>query len=396
MKIGISLTHAMTHNHNHGGLRMGFTNIPQLACHALPQPQIAGDTDTSPVTSATLANPQKADPEHTKTRLTQKIPRTLLLFLALAAAALMATLANPATTLAAPPETSPIWRAQFRLVVADVSDAGTDDDIKVQLNAQNITWLDYARNDYERNSTFTYDLRLNSLRRLSDITMLKIAKEKTNALCIRSMSLIINGRTIYTKEFGNTTSTCKWIDNGDGHVPSYTVSSGSLRAHASWKSYIQPAVPTSIKRAELESRIEGTIGSRIKSNKLSWGDSSWNLYGRGVEATRKTSKTVHVDLDLAYDVPGPNPEVDVDFDMTFSCSNGKLTVVASNYDANVKSPGYDYLNDLLEAFGIDSVNNAVKDHLASLVSAISLSSQFDGECPNINVEDDADVVFTAP
>lgn len=305
--------------------------------------------------------------------------------------------ASPNRVLAAPPAATPVWRAQFVLVVADVSDAGTDDDVQVQLNPFNSTWLDYARNDYERNSSFTYDLMLTNVRQLGDITMLRVYKNKTNAICVRSMTLVINGRTIYNKVFGNTQTTCLWLDNGDGHPSSYTVSSATLRAHPSWTGYVQPAVPTALSRSELESRIEGAVGDRIKSNDLMWGNASYNLFGRGVEVTKKTSKSVHVDLDLAYDLPGPyNPEVDVDFDVVFSCASGKITARGTNYDAHLNSIVYDYLKNLLPGFGADLLDKLTNYVIKGLVDALSISGQFGGTCPLITVTDTANVVFTKP
>lgn len=319
------------------------------------------------------------------------------LVLALTLAALVATFGSQNHVLAAPPETTPIWRAQFRLVVADVSDAGTDDDVQIQLNTNNSTWLDYARNDYERNSTFTYDLMLTNARRLGDITMLRIYKNKTDAICVRSMTLIINGRTIYSKDFGNTQTTCKWLDNDDGHPNAYIVSGTTLRGHPAWQGFIQPAVPTTLTRGELESRIEGAVGDRIQSNALMWGDASYNLFGRGVEVTKKSSKSVHVDLDLAYDLPGPyNPEVDVDFDLAFSCSSGKVTATAKNYDAHLDSVIYDYLKNLLPVWGPKLLDALTSYELKGLVDNISISSQFGGSCPVITVTDTASVVFSKP
>jgi hypothetical protein len=51
---------------------------------------------------------------------------------------------------------SPIWRAQITIQVGNVGNAGTDDGVRVELSPTNSTWLDYARDDFERNSSFTY------------------------------------------------------------------------------------------------------------------------------------------------------------------------------------------------------------------------------------------------
>lgn len=317
-------------------------------------------------------------------------------FFALLLALLLGLFGSEKRALAAPPETTPVWRAQFRLSVADVSDAGTDDDVRIQLNSNNSTWLDYARNDYERNSSFTYDLLLTGVRKLGDITMLKIYKNKTDAICVRSMVLIINGRTIYSRTFGNTVSTCLWLDNNDGHPSSFVVSGAVLRASSPWKGFVQPAVPTILTHTELESRIEGAVGDRIQSNKLSWGAGT-NLFGHAVEVTKKSSTAVHVDLDLEYGLPLlPNPEVDVDFDLTFSCANGKVAATASNYDAHLDSVIYDYLKNLLPVWGPKLLDALTGNALKGLVDNLSISGQFGGNCPVISVSDNGDVVFSHP
>ncbi|TAH52827.1 MAG: hypothetical protein EYC68_05470 [Chloroflexota bacterium] len=317
--------------------------------------------------------------------------------LALTLGVLFATFGSQNRALAAPPNSTPVWRAQLRLAIANVSDAGTDDDVQIQLNVKNSTWLDYARNDFERNKTYTYDLSLTKVTKLGEITKLRIRKTGTDAICVRSITLLINGKTIYSKTFGNAQSTCLWLDNGDGHPNSYSVSGATLRAHASWKGFVQPNVPTTLTRSELESRIEGAVGDRIQSNDLMWGDESYNLFGRGVEVTKKTNESVHVDLDLAYDLPGPyNPEVDVDFDLAFSCSSGKVTATAENYDAHLDSIIYDYLKNLLPVWGPKLLDMLTKQVLKGMVDAISISGQFGGSCPVISVTGDGNVVFSKP
>ncbi len=52
--------------------------------------------------------------------------------------------------------TSPIWRAQITIGVGNVGSAGTDGGVRVELSPTNSTWLDNARDDFERNSSFTY------------------------------------------------------------------------------------------------------------------------------------------------------------------------------------------------------------------------------------------------
>src|SRR5262245_15765951 len=45
---------------------------------------------------------------------------------------------------AGPPEDMPVWRVQIAFGTPDVKDAGTNDDVQVELNPSNSTLLDYG------------------------------------------------------------------------------------------------------------------------------------------------------------------------------------------------------------------------------------------------------------
>jgi hypothetical protein len=81
---------------------------------------------------------------------------------------------------AAPPDTMPIWRAQVQFVTTGADDAGSDDDVKIELNAGNRTWLESGFNDFEP-GTRTYDLRMEGINRLSDIDFFRIQKQAATA-----------------------------------------------------------------------------------------------------------------------------------------------------------------------------------------------------------------------
>jgi hypothetical protein len=208
-------------------------------------------------------------------------------------------LALAGSAFATPSENAPIWRVQMRIQTSDVSDAGTDDSVRVQLNSTNSTWLDYGRDDFPRNNTFTYDLKMDGISTISDLDYIYISKTGSDGLCLKSFALIINGREIYTHTFPGAGH---WIDNGDGHLPTYFVSGAAMRHDNSWLAYTQPFPPLTIPRAEMERRIEGIMGDSIHGNRLEWG----HKYGRAyVEVAKKANavNTLHVDLDLEYSVP---------------------------------------------------------------------------------------------
>lgn len=85
--------------------------------------------------------------------------------------ATFAWLAAAGVAQAAPPNTMPIWRLQVCFLTANVGDAGTDDWVKVELNGANRTWLDSGRNDHERNTDETFDLRTEGIYTLADIDL---------------------------------------------------------------------------------------------------------------------------------------------------------------------------------------------------------------------------------
>ena len=257
------------------------------------------------------------------------ISRTMKMALALGALLLMTTSAVWAT----PSETAPIWRVQLRVQVASVGDAGTDDGLRVQLNANNGTWLDTGRDDFERASIFTYDLKLDGLNRISDLQYLYLSKGGSDGLALKSFTLYVNGRAIYTQVF----ATAHWLDNEDGHYRTYYVPSGTLRADDSWRAYTQPFPPLTISHLETESRITGMLGDMMHDNRLAWGPK----HGRDwVEVTRKAGavNTLHVDLDLEIQVDNWfNPEVDVDFDVQVRCVNNRVTLNIVNVQVDVDS-----------------------------------------------------------
>ena len=85
-------------------------------------------------------------------------------------------------------------RVQLELHTGDVGDAGTDDSIQVVLSeasntGMNSTWVDYGRDDFERGDTFTYDLNLDEIPLLSDITRIRITKDGTDGWCLADFRL---------------------------------------------------------------------------------------------------------------------------------------------------------------------------------------------------------------
>jgi hypothetical protein len=242
------------------------------------------------------------------------------------------------------------WRTQLRVRVADREDAGTDDSVFVRLNGNgipsgNITYLDYGRDDFERGSEFTYDLNLDGIDEIGDITQIALSKEGDDGLCVQGLSLLVNGIPVFDRDLGSA-SNCQWLDTDSGSSPTLTVNHAELRAHPAWSSYNHTAAQLlllfGVPNAQLVSRIESMVGDSLHGTELYWGD----LHGPAVEVSRgcpasaTECSTAHVDLDLSLSTWLPDPEVDVDFDLDFVCSNGGLSIVTSNLEVDADSAWY--------------------------------------------------------
>lgn len=300
--------------------------------------------------------------------------RTMKLMLALGALLLLLTSA----TFAAPKETDPIWRVQFRVRTADVSDAGTDDSVRVALNLNNNTWLDYGRDDFPRNNTFTYDLKLDHVATIGDLSHIYLAKTGSDGLALKSIELLVNGRLIYTQSFASAF----WLDNDGGHSNIFVINYSQLRQDDSWRNYFQPLPPFVIDRPEIESRIESIMGDAAAGNRLQWG----HKYGRAfVEATKASAaNTVHVDLDMELDIPYYfNPEVDIDFDLQVVCVNNKIELRMLNPKVVVDS---DFIAEVLSLNLISLLDGYLTDEMNKALKGINLSSGIGvPRCPVINV-----------
>jgi hypothetical protein len=215
-------------------------------------------------------------------------------------------------TCAQPSESTPVYRVQLAVTVANIGNAGTNDPVSASLNAGNLTWMDYSRNDFQKGSTNVYDLQQTQVTTLANIQQLQLTKTGSDGLCVASVTLTVNNVVIFAKSLG---SPCLWLDDSSGRQLTTTITSSELRSHAQWIAFSAPAFPLRITQAEFESRIESQVGHAMNGNPMYWG----HLHGRGVEVTRKSADTLAVDLDLAVDIPGPDPEVDVDFTLRVTC-----------------------------------------------------------------------------
>jgi hypothetical protein len=222
-------------------------------------------------------------------------------------------------------QSAEIWRLQITFVTANVSDAGTDDDISVSLNRNNLTWLDYGRDDFERNRTHTYDLLQNgNLRTLGDITRIQIRKNGSDGWCIREFTVSVNaGDYRHTTRFDS----CRWLDNDNGHSRDYTINNPRFTFGG------LVTIPAAyLERSEVESLLESAIGHRLIDSPLYWDNDD----GRVVSVSHRSPDVLRVDLDLRYALNNStDPSVDVDYDIRFRCNGGTLAFNIENIEVNV-------------------------------------------------------------
>jgi hypothetical protein len=311
-----------------------------------------------------------------------------------------------------------VWRIQLKIRIADVSDAGTGDPIQVRLTSPlatfspsgNQRWLDYGprwegvgfRDDFARDREFTYDLDQNYIHELSDITMLTIRKDGSDAIGVAEITLLVNNDEVFNRVFGETSSTCLWIDDGDGYSPSYTVWLQELRADPRWQAFAakQHLPPPSIPNSDLVSRLESLIGHAIHGTELGWGEYSSPAW---VEATFLDEERLRIDLDLEADAPiVEDPEIDINFDLRFAigcnqaAGTATLRVTSENMSSSVD---FDFLTELfgniLTLGNFSRIEEWLADKIEEGFQPIVEQIVIDtgGLCPTVKVEQNGDITF---
>ena len=246
----------------------------------------------------------------------------------------------------------PIWRLQLKIRVTNVSDAGTDDETRAVINGHS-TYLDYGRDDLERNTNYAYDLNLDNISELSDIVDFQLIKNGSNHVLISEFSLIANNnKVLFSRFFGDTRATA--LD-----LSGYVVGHDELRNSPEWMQFVASAgtdrlftappfsiaengqFQVEISKDEIVSRIEGLVGHMTHADPSLRGNMQWgHISGPAVEIKKVSNNTLHVDLDLEVPISiWPNPELDVDFDIELSkeCVNDTTMAVvikSKNFTSN--------------------------------------------------------------
>lgn len=284
------------------------------------------------------------------------------------------------------PESSNVYRLQIRIKTADKPDAETSDAVMVSLNQNNFTWLDYPREDFQRNDRFTFDLSTDGISTVADIKWISFYKPGDDGWCIESFELLINNQSrpaeeispvvLYERRFPNG----RWLDNNEGDRRYLTASFDELRQFSSWGTTRVPGVRTYIDSTEITSRIISAVGSAIHGTRAQWG----KTHGPAVEISGRQNSKIKVDLDLSGAVTGPNVEVDIDFDIVISCSqrgdqSPVLTMKVENFRADVN-----WLADFLF-----NVEDRIEKQVPDIDRSIRLPQL--RECPAITIESNGSV-----
>lgn len=293
----------------------------------------------------------------------------------------------PFRILPGPSDETSLWRVQVVLKTASIVDANTDDDMLLQLNRQNWTWMDYGRNDFEKGDSWSYDMVLRDVSKFRDIQEVSITKTDTDGWCSRGIELWVNGRKVFSRDF----SPCRWLDNPS--TPIIVINYADLRNSSDWQSYADPSVASllSISHEDITSIIEATVGDAIRGKGLYWG----HLHGKAVELSKASDHQISVDLDLAAALPGLDPEIDLDFIITIGCECGAIEMTASDPTVEI---GRDWVQEIatgglyevLHHVIVNSFNEEISKNLAGLSVSRNLGVGF---CPSNNVKSNADVEF---
>lgn len=244
-----------------------------------------------------------------------------------------------------------INRIQLKIKTNNIKHANTDSHVWVQLNANDTPYyLNNPGNDREKGKTDTYDILSSSISTVGDIKMIKLGIKGKDGWNFKEISLVVNGRTIYSKIFSGSG---QWIDlDNKKHPKTYKVGTTTLRSSNNWKynGYTDRIyrTPFTIPLSTMKSLVESSVGNSLYNfKKISWG----KKYGKDyVEAKRISSNTLRFDLDLEYEIKGlPNLSVDVDFDLKFTCDNGTIITKVLNFKSETKGTSK-YIKDQIEDF----------------------------------------------
>jgi len=325
-------------------------------------------------------------------------------------------------------EDLPVWRIQLYVRVGDVSDGGTDDrEFLVALQSSldnhgpngNRLWLDHAPrligtagwlplwlDDLARASEFTYDLTLDNVSQLADITEITMIKNGEDAVAIAEIALHVNGREVFRKHFGESASTCLWLGESGGHQRYFTIGHAELRASPGWQGYPSqpPNPPFRWENDEIVSRFEATVGDSIHGTAAHWRQATRPvLVTTSVEGEQ--AQQVFVRLLLHADsghwfVPDPDITLSFTLQLSITCNDTNTEATFGLVTQDVRSSAsfgalVDILALALAPAGLALLTyitviaeRAAKAGFQPIAEDIVLNSH--GICPTLEVDADRD------
>ena len=293
-------------------------------------------------------------------------------------------------------EDLPLYRVKLKIHTASKNHAGTNDPVYVKLKSSaGKYYMDYGRNDFERNYAHNYDLVISGMTELRDIQQLQIGKEGNDGLCIEKVELFINNNELmFSKNFGN--SNCHWLDNDNGHTRTITFDYDDLRSGGNWSVDLEDLnYPSTFTAETMESMVESIVGDQLQKTDFSdiasglevkWGYKRGSEY---VSIARKNDSTQRVDLDLKliynYTFLGmartAKFELDLDMDFKYACESNALKMKVQNISTDASIRQGSLLVRILWFFVPKSrITGMISDAINESGMMDDMSQDF-GECP---------------
>ena len=349
-----------------------------------------------------------------------------------------------------PPET-PVWKINLRIETADVENAVTNSRVYVSFKDEwvidddhpaghmvekrfylNTGWNDFSSNNSVQHTSYSIAPASFGVYELGDIEKMKIGIEGEDGLGIRKISMSINddNQFMFQKYYGNTSSTCKWIDkNNSSFLDHVLFTRAELMAYNGMylKDHMNAILPPQkITGYDLRHMIETNLGDQLYSNEdMREAGIKWMLQGsKAVEfGGDATSSSVGLDIDLKkegrMEWKGMHVDytatLDVDFDLRISCidsdEGGKVVMLeTTNADievTHVKLPNWvkaaqyflfgisDLVRDLFNQTTINDLlfeaANVIADQEEhNLLSSTHINTPY---CPEVYFNDNRDLII---
>lgn len=276
-------------------------------------------------------------------------------------------------------EDTPVFRVQFQISLDRLTGDGGDD-VEVRLNGNNSTWL-YTGSPIKPNFSPIFDLTLDNVETLSDISVLWINKLGNDHWYVKSVRLRVNDRTIFDKGFyeplllsGNAT---------------YLIPSVELRNDYWWRLYTFPGPPSVISDSSLRAQIEGIVGDYLVDNMWK-GWSSATLMWRYPEIeTLGASRSVFVSLSLKSMATA---SISVRFNIEFSCGAGKIFLNTRNLNMDYPVVDSASMNNktMLQTFIQLALPATLQRNLQRVTYTNALGQP---ACPTISIDNYGSIFF---